>query len=100
MKCLGVRIGAHEQLPHHADARGPQSVPVEGLQIAVGPLSLARRRHRIGRIMAGDHIEHGDCIGHTPRHRATDVAVQKQRNDAIATGQSHRRTNAHQTGVR
>jgi hypothetical protein len=74
---LGVRICPHEELPQHADARAPQPILVEKFQIAVGPLSLARRRHRIGRIVAGNHIEHGHRIGHSARHRTADVAVQK-----------------------
>ncbi len=90
----GIRVGLSEELSQHADARAAQSVPVEELQIAVGPLALARRGDGVRRIIARDNVENGDGIGHGPRHRPADVAVQEQRHDAGAAGQPHGRADA------
>ena len=49
---IGILGGG--QLVHHAQ---PRAVRVEEPEVAVGPLALAGRGDRIGRIAAGDHVE-------------------------------------------
>ena len=54
-----ARIGilGGEQLVHHAQPRAVRAVLVEEPEVAAGPLALASRDDRIGRIAAGDHVE-------------------------------------------
>ncbi len=86
---VGIAVGPDEELSDRADARALQSVAIEESQVAVGPLPLGGRGDRIGRIVAGNHVEDGHGIGHGPRHGPADVAVEKQRDDAVAAGEPH-----------
>ena len=54
-----ARIGilGGEQLVHHAQPRAARAVLVEEPELAVGPLALAGRGDRIGRIAAGVAVE-------------------------------------------
>jgi hypothetical protein len=54
-----ARIGilGGEQLVHHAQPRAVRAVLVAEPEVAAGPLALASRDDRIGRIAAGDHVE-------------------------------------------
>ena len=57
--CHRARIGilGGEQLVHHAQPRAARAIFVEEPELAVGPLALAGRGDRIGRIAAGGHVE-------------------------------------------
>jgi len=48
---------------HNAQPRAARAVPVEEPEVAVGPLALAGRGYRIGRIAAGDHVEIATAAG-------------------------------------
>src|SRR5262249_26795076 len=86
---IWIAVGPHEELSDGADARTFQSVAIEESQVAIGSPSGGRCGHRIGRIVTGNDVEYGNGVGHGPRHRPADVAIEKQRDDAIAAGQSH-----------
>jgi len=76
------------------------AVALQRLRVARDGAAVGRGRGRIVGILAGDHLENGDCIGNGARHRSRDVGEQAQRHDAGAAGQPHRRTNTHERLMR
>ena len=96
---LGIGVGPGHHLAQHADARALEPILIERAQIAGRAPLLRRRRRRIRRIAAGNDIENRDRVGDGARHRATDIAIEKQRHDAGAAGQPHGRADADQAGM-
>ncbi len=63
-------------------------------------MRVRRRRHRVVRIGAHNHLEHPRRVFHSPRHRPGDIRQQTQRHHSGAAGESHGRPDPHQRLVR
>src|SRR6516225_3908595 len=76
-----ARIGilGGEQLVHHAQPRAARAFLVEEPEVAVGPLALAGCGDRIGRIVAGDHVEDRYGVGSRALERGCAPGGRPQR---------------------